>query len=203
MTDKNTRVICAGSSCKKRLKGKQRKFCSTTCNKRTWAQSQNGEIKEKPINKSIKADTGDSTSIRRGNFYDEFKEKFAEELAAGTITVGDIAQALGTTSATVSRMAGAYKIDVKNEIAAEGWDISEETKESLENFSSFRNRYFATETGEKYETADFHENWITNIIQAIEGGKELIILSPPRHGKTELLIHFAVYQIMKNPLTNT
>jgi len=199
MPEKSTRVICAGSGCKKRLKGKQRKFCSTTCNKRTWAQSQNGEIKEKPINKEIKSDSGDSTSVRRGNFYDEFKEKYGEELAAGTLTVGEIAQALGTTSATVSRMAAAYKIDVKNEVAAEDWEISDETKASLDNFSSFRNRYFATETGEKYETADFHENWIKNIIGAIEGGKELIILSPPRHGKTELLIHFAVYQIMKNP----
>ena len=78
--------------------------------------------------------------------------------------MGEIAQALGTTSATVSRMAAAYKIDVKNEVAAEDWEISDETKASLENFSSFRNRYFATETGEKYETADFHKNWINNII---------------------------------------
>ena len=26
-----------------------------------------------------------------------------------------------------------------------------------------------------------------------------MILSPPRHGKTELLIHFAVWRICKNP----
>ena len=50
---------------------------------------------------------------------------------------------------------------------------------------------------EKVETADFHENWIYNIEDAIQNGKELLILSPPRHGKTELLIHFAIYQIMK------
>ena len=30
--------VCAGTGCKKWLKGKQRRFCSTTCNKRTWAQ---------------------------------------------------------------------------------------------------------------------------------------------------------------------
>ena len=50
-----------------------------------------------------------------------------------------------------------------------------------------------------YETADFHLNWIENIEDSINNGKELLILSPPRHGKTELLIHFAVFQIMKNP----
>ena len=33
----------------------------------------------------------------------------------------------------------------------------------------------------------------------IENGGNLMILSPPRHGKTELLIHFAIWQICRNP----
>ena len=36
-------------------------------------------------------------------------------------------------------------------------------------------------------------------MQDIENGGNLMILSPPRHGKTELLIHFAIWQICKNP----
>ena len=95
-------------------------------------------------------------------------------------------------------MLAAYKIDTRNEVAAEDWELSQDAKDSLENFSSFRQRYFRTELGEVYDTADFHKNWINNIIDSIENGKELLILSPPRHGKTELLIHFAVYQICKN-----
>ena len=194
-------LICSAPSCKKRLSGKQRKFCSTQCNKRTWAQTKrhNKKIEEKPINKDFKADEGDYASVRRGKYYEEFKELYADSLANGDITVAGVAGILDTSSATVSRMLAAYKVDIKNEIAAEGWEMSEETHSNLENFSSFRNKYFATETGEKYETADFHENWINSILKAIDEGNELLILSPPRHGKTELLIHFAVYQIMLNP----
>ena len=98
-------------------------------------------------------------------------------------------------------MNAAYKIDVQNEKDAETWVVPKDAQKALKNFSAFRRKYFATETGEKYETAPFHTNWINNIIEAIEEGNELLVLSPPRHGKTELLIHFAVYQICKNPNT--
>ena len=194
-------LICSAPSCKKRLSGKQRKFCSTQCNKRTWAQTKrhNKKIEEKPINKDFKADEGDYASVRRGKHYEEFRTLYADSLANGDITVVGVAGILDTSSATVSRMLAAYKVDIKNEIAAEGWEVDEDSQSTLANFSSFRNKYFATETGEKYETADFHENWINSILTAIEEGNELLILSPPRHGKTELLIHFAVYQIMLNP----
>ena len=194
-------VICAAPSCRKKLSGRQRKFCSTQCNKRTWAQTKrhNEKVEEKPINKDFNSDDGDYASVRRGKHYDEFRLKYAEQIADGTLTVADCARELETTSATVSRMLSAYKTDIKNEVAAEDWEVDDKAAASLKNFSSFRNRYFATETGEKYETAEFHTNWIKNILDSIKNGKELLILSPPRHGKTELLIHFAVYQIMKNP----
>ena len=115
------------------------------------------------------------------------------------MTVVEAASLLGCTSATVSRMLAAFKIDSKNEVLAEDWELSKEAKRNLKNFSSFRKKYFRTELGKEYETADFHVSWINNIIDSIKHGKELLILSPPRHGKTELLIHFAVYQICKNP----
>jgi hypothetical protein len=190
------RIVCQAKGCKNWLKGKQRKFCSEQCNKRTWAQKKRdgSEPEVKPINQEFKSEEGDYASIRRGRYYDEFRILYADSLATGELTVAEIASELDCTSATVSRMLAAYKIDKSIEIEGEDWEETE-----LENFSSFRNKYFATETGEKYETADFHENWIDNINDSIENGKELLILSPPRHGKTELLIHFAVYQIMKNP----
>ena len=194
-------LVCTAPSCKKRLSGKQRKFCSEQCNKRTWAQTKrhNQKIEEKPINQLRKSDEGDYASVRRGQYYEEFKELYAESLANGDITVAGVAGVLDTSSATVSRMLAAYKVDITTEVAREDWEVSDEAQGNLENFSSFRSKYFATETGEKYETADFHEKWINSILHAIDEGNELLILSPPRHGKTELLIHFAVYQIMLNP----
>ena len=194
-------LVCIAPNCKKRLSGKQRKFCSEQCNKRTWAQTKrhNKKIEEKPINQTYKSDEGDYASVRRGKHYEEFKALYAEALAQGDITVIGVANVLDVSSATVSRMLAAYKLDEVTATKQYDWTQPEDATESLKNFSSFRSKYFATETGEKYETADFHENWINSILNAIDNGNELLILSPPRHGKTELLIHFAVYQIMLNP----
>jgi hypothetical protein len=100
---------------------------------------------------------------------------------------------------TVTEMYAAFKEDKAILEAQDNWAISEDTVESLKDFKDFRDRYFKTETGDLYETAEFHENWINNIVDAIDNGKQQMILSPPRHGKTDLLTHFAVWQICKNP----
>ena len=194
-------VVCIAKGCRKRLTGKQRKFCSPTCQKRQFASDKRHNDKvTKPINRELKSDDGDYASVRRGQYYQSFvSEGYGDLLANGDISVAEVALLLDTSSATVSRMSAAYKVDVRNSLAAEDWQVSEEAKKNLRNFSSFREKYFRTEQGKKYETADFHKNWISNIIESIDNGKELLILSPPRHGKTELLIHFAVYQICKNP----
>ena len=200
----STNLICIAEGCRKKLRGRQRKFCSGTCQKRQFARDKrhNDKVDSKPINKEYNSDTGDYASVRRGQYYRAFvSEGIAETVATGGITVADAASLLGCTSATVSRMLAAYKIDSRNEVAAEDWELSEDAKSALENFSDFRHKYFRTELGKHYDTADFHKNWINNIIDSIDNGKELLILSPPRHGKTELLIHFAVYQICKNPNT--
>jgi hypothetical protein len=195
-------VICIAEGCRKKLKGKQRKFCSSTCQKRQFARDKrhNKQPEVKPINIERKSDEGDYASVRRGQYYRAFvSEGIAEQVATGDMTVVAAASLLGCTPATVSRMLAAFKIDSRNEIEAEDWELSADAQRALENFSDFRQRYFRTELGKKYDTAKFHTNWINNIIDSIDNGKELLILSPPRHGKTELLIHFAVYQICKNP----
>ena len=96
-------------------------------------------------------------------------------------------------------MFNAYKEDKQVVKAQENWVTPKEATASLQDFKEFRDRYFKTETGDPYETADFHEKWINSIIKAIDEGGEQMILSPPRHGKTDLLTHFAVWQICKNP----
>jgi len=195
-----SRVHCHEKNCKIRLSGNRKKYCSDTCQRKQWQRDYRAnKVDEKPVNKEFKSDDGDYASIRKGKHYKEFKKTYAEPLANGDIKGVDVEKAFKTTSATVSRMLAAYKQEVKTEVLAEDWKVSKAAKNSLKNFSAFRRKYFATETGEKYETAEFHEKWISNIISAIEDGEELLILSPPRHGKTELLIHFAVYQIIQNP----
>ena len=83
------RVICAATKCRKKLTGKQRRCCSNQCNKRTWAQTNthNKVIDENPINKLRKLDEGELSAVRRGQYYDLFRDKYAEDLSAGTISV--------------------------------------------------------------------------------------------------------------------
>jgi len=204
MVETSHNVICIAEGCRKKLTGKQRKFHSPTCQKRQFAKDKrhNKKVDTKPINIERKSDEGDYASVRRGQYYRAFvSEGIADQVATGDMTVAHAASLLGCTSATVSRMLAAYKIDTRNSVAAEDWELSTDAKDALENFAIFRQKYFRTELGMQYDTAPFHTNWINNIIDSIENGKELLILSPPRHGKTELLIHFAVYQICKNPNT--
>ena len=204
MVETSHNVICIAEGCRKKLTGKQRKFHSPTCQKRQFAKDKrhNKKVDAKPINIERKSDEGDYASVRRGQYYRAFvSEGIADQVATGDMTVAHAASLLGCTSATVSRMLAAYKIDTRNSVAADDWELSTDAKDALENFAIFRQKYFRTELGMQYDTAPFHTNWINNIIDSIENGKELLILSPPRHGKTELLIHFAVYQICKNPNT--
>jgi len=58
-------------------------------------------------------------AVRRGQYYRAFvSEGIAETVATGEMTVAHAASLLGCTSATVSRMLAAYKIDVRNELCS-------------------------------------------------------------------------------------
>lgn len=61
-------------------------------------------------------------------------------------------------------------------------------------FVAWRHEFFP-----EYHTKDVHRRWIESILDTIYTGGRSLILSPPRHGKTELLIHFCVWLIIRNP----
>jgi len=193
-----SKKICHATNCRKRLTANKSKYCSIECQRRQYMKEyRHNKKQEKPINSKYSALTP-----MKGKYYNEYVDKGLADLVMNSeLTATKAAEALGCPIATVSKMNAAYQIDLQNKLDAEGWSVPQEAEQALENFSTFRNKYFATETGEKYETADFHENWINKILKSIDEGGELLVLSPPRHGKTELLIHFAVYQICKNPNT--
>jgi len=193
-----SKKICHATNCRKRLTANKSKYCSIECQRRQYMKEyRHNKKQEKPINSKYSALTP-----MKGKYYNEYVDKGLADLVMNSeLTATKAAEALGCPIATVSKMNAAYQIDLQNKLDAEGWSVPQEAEQALENFSTFRNKYFATETGEKYETADFHENWINKILKSIDEGGELLVLSPPRHGKTELLIHFAVYQICRNPNT--
>tara|TARA_R100001594_G_scaffold148888_1_gene205200 strand:+ start:1055 stop:2866 length:1812 start_codon:yes stop_codon:yes gene_type:complete len=141
-----------------------------------------------------------AATVRRGQYYEKFiNEGYAVELLNGKITRQEVAAGLGCTVGNVARLMAAYREDIEIEAATQNWELSDDAKQSLKEFKSFRDRYFLTELGVPFETADFHNKWIKSINKALLHGGQQMILSPPRHGKTELLIHFVVWLICRNP----
>lgn len=67
------------------------------------------------------------------------------------------------------------------------------------DFLGFRGAYFKTRRGRAYVTPGFQQTWIYKVFEALATGGRLLILSPPRHGKTELLIHISLWLICRFP----
>ena len=183
---------CKLTGCRKKFKPSGRKlYCSTPCKRKAEYKRSKKEIiltEEKII-----------TTTSRGNDYPEFVQKYAAKLELKKVTHQQVADAMNISRSVVTKMLAAYLEDKQNFELQKDWKMSEAAQQSLKDFKEFRDRYFKTETGDLYETADFHEKWINSIVDAIENGKQQMILSPPRHGKTDLLTHFAVWQICQNP----
>ena len=178
-----------GETCRKQSRTNS-PYCSQKCKSRFHYLKTK---KNKPTLKPKESATA------RGIYYEDFVKEYAQAIEDKKYTHQQVADLMEIGRATVTKMFTAYQEDKLILEAQQDWQIAEETKQSLQDFKDFRDRYFKTETGDLYETADFHENWINNIVDAIENGKQQMILSPPRHGKTDLLTHFAVWQICKNP----
>jgi len=187
-------VACPHCGDKFKQQHGRQKYCKLQCTKAANARERNKKKKE-----TTKLTTNPNSRASRGEHYMSFVENYAGEVLEGIISQKFVAEDMGIDQSVVARMLLAYREDKAVHEAREDWDVPEEAKKSLQSFEEFRNRYFLTETGQPYETAKFHKNWIKNILKAIDKGEQLMILSPPRHGKTDLLTHFAVWQICKAP----
>ena len=196
--------FCYAGGCHRPLPKGRTKYCSDRCYNRITMQKK--RAKKKGIEWTQEDDTlvipsqKKNLQARRGKVYTDIVESgLAEEILKGKNTVSDVAKILKTSVAAVSMAYNAYIEDKENELAQDNWAIPQVAEKSLQDFRNFRDRYFQTEKGEPYETPEFHIKWINSILEAIEHGEQQMILSPPRHGKTDLLIHFCVWMICTNP----
>ncbi len=196
--------FCYAGGCHRPLPKGRTKYCSDRCYNRITMQKK--RAKKKGIEWTQEDDTlvipsqKKNLQVRRGKVYTDIVESgLAEEILKGKNTVSDVAKILETSVAAVSMAYNAYIEDKENELAQDNWAIPQVAEKSLQDFRDFRDRYFQTEKGEPYETPEFHIKWINSILDAIEHGEQQMILSPPRHGKTDLLIHFCVWMICTNP----
>ena len=201
MVDKQ---LCYAGGCHKVLPAKARKFCSDRCrnrvNKQKARAKEAGKEWTQVDDKLNIPSKKKNVQTRRGKVYEDLKESgLAENILKKKMTLSDVARVLETSVAAVSMAYNAYIEDLETIEQQKNWEPVTEKEITLEGFKEFRDRYFQTEQGIAFETADFHIEWIKSILKAIENGQQHMILSPPRHGKTELLIHFTVWLICNNP----
>ena len=196
--------LCYAAGCHRPLPKGRSKFCSDRCSNRInqqkkRARRQNKEWTQEDDTLNIPSQKK-NVSSRRGQVYDDIKESgLALEIYEKTNTIAGVAKILGTTDAAVSMAYQAYLEDVSIANEQKNWSVPQVAEKTLEDFDKFRARYFRTEQGIPYETPEFHVKWIEQIMNTIENGGQRMILSPPRHGKTDLLIHFVIWLICKNP----
>lgn len=124
----------------------------------------------------------------------------------------ECAEAFGVDRSTVTRWYAWVRNSQATHAAADGWTEPPRRfplglwelgpahlRELLRDFLWFQRTYFLTERGQAPMCPRFHRRWILRILKAIVTGGRLVILSPPRHGKTELLIRFCVWLICRFP----
>lgn len=149
-------------------------------------------------------------NIGRRPSYQRLKTEFKEELDHYINTPDAVLQPLsdltGMYTSDLSKLTRFYVHEIRqtylNQIRAGRPESKLSKPEQLladQNFGAWRKKYFEVGAGKPYLTPPFQENWVNRTIAAINSGGTLSILSPPRHGKTDLLGHFCIWMILKNP----
>ncbi len=184
--------VCARPDCKNKTKA-QRTFCGDTCAKLVAADAE-------LIPESLTDADLNPRQARAGRGYEMFvRDGWARQIADGLVTPTQVAAIKNVDPIQITRWQNTYWEQVALEGEAAGWEMTDDALAGLEDFETFRELVFVTETGDKFVTKPFHKRWIDAILETIREGGRLQILSPPRHGKTQLLIHFCIWLIVRNP----
>lgn len=155
----------------------------------------------------------------RGRVYREINKRgWADQLLDKEISQKWVAEKLGCTQSTVSMSVTAIREDRGTEAAQRRHRIKSEEIEDLTGypllidiysmddeeiwelvhyFAKWRHKHFLTRARKPYETPIHQKRWAWLIFKNIRDGGKLLILSPPRHGKTELLIHIDLFMICR------
>ena len=201
MSNKEKNTLCTASDCVSPLPDGRQKYCSDKCANRVKKRAYRAKKSASDI--QVIKEVDPNIQKRRGDYYAIMKKKnFFDDSLSGSKTKKEIADILNCSQATVSRAMAAYVEDMAKEAEYKKRTkavVGEIQEAHVDDFVKFRDDYFLTEQGKNYETPDFQKKWISAILDSIQHGNRLMILSPPRHGKTDLLTHFCVYMICKNP----
>lgn len=195
---------CHAFKCRNLLPPKARKYCSRACAKREEMRRYRAKRGSDP---KVQAERRAARTAKRASYESHTGDDDLDRIAdyaplieAGQWTQTQVAAAMGIDQAQVSRLMQRWRIAQDDEAAGEHWTPPEPYAEDpVEDFVAFRADCFQTSDGAAYHTPEFQKRWLRNIIDAMDAGACLEILSPPRHGKTELLTHLCVWLIIRRP----
>ena len=125
-------VVCISESCNETLPENSTKYCSKTCYKRESQRAYRAKKEGKKYELPVKElNQPKSATIRRGSLYKKFiDESYALDVVNENITSKEAAEALGCSTAQVSRMLAAYREDLQNQVVAENLEVSDDAKQS-------------------------------------------------------------------------
>jgi hypothetical protein len=188
------------------------KWHSDRCYERAKKRKQSGSPKAaldgvtSPLNKAVLAKEAAADgrgSMRGGPEYDRFVADGGPALLDQGWTHELIADHYEVSRVTVTHWLAKYRHELAVARERQQWKMGPEAQRALNDFKFFRARYFkigrGLYKGRPPATTSFHMRWIKAILHAIEVGGQLMILSPPRHGKSLLMTHFVIWQIVRNP----
>lgn len=129
---------------------------------------------------------------------------YFEMLRTGDITQSKVARLGPYSQSSIGQgyAAGVEKLEIADKL--QDWDKPWENSppwgldhldELVDHFKDFRQRNFRTPDGNTYELPWHQERWIRATIRNMITGSKLMILSPPRHGKTDLFAHFDIWLV--------
>jgi hypothetical protein len=197
------RKTCALDGCNNRLTNRRTKWCS---------DSHGGIARAREIRERKDLEAGITTVAARmirppQAFFDEGWDRYAEHPDHDAV-----AARFGVDRTTSVRWYAWVRQQKVFAAARDDWappprDFPEKWRDLrashvpalIADFVWFRARFCETEDEEPFLIADFHEVWIELLIRTFVTRGRCMILSPPRHGKTELLAHLVLWLIARFP----
>jgi len=213
----------------KRANNLRVKYCSDECAALAKVEAGKERARQKAQVKAAERGGAElSPHVRQGALLRKLEEVGdAKRIDAGVLSVRQAAEIHGTTPANVSRSMDAWRLKQVRKAEVDAWEPSPLTRAMLpadklvrikalgpagegspeherladeltRTYDVFSRRFFELE-GVRPVHREFHLRWIRAIIVAYATGAKQLILSPPRHGKSELLIRFVVWMIVMFP----
>ena len=167
-------------------------------------------------------------SKRHGAVFQKLLDKpeMVEWIDQGTVPQSYVASVLGTSEAEVSRAYAAFKLRERLELVADEWRMSPAAvamipvaeldrlraigsahrhapgllAECAAAFWAFEHEFFTIGSRQdSFIVKPFHREIIDEMVRTFVFGSRLLVLTPPRHGKSELVIRFVAWIIVMFP----